>query len=171
MSEPDPVTYLPLVHTLAAKVYGRLQGAGRLLEFDDLVGYGVIGLMEAVGRFDPARRCSFSTYAGLRIIGAILDGLREWDHLSRSERTKVRRGTREDCAHVEIGRIPEEEFAVAPTQEDDLAWAELEFALHTAMERLPKALCVVAERTIVEEAHLGPAQVRRLREVLDARRI
>ena len=60
------------------------------IEVDDLIGYGVLGLMKAVERFDPSRGILLKTYAEHRIRGAILDGLRGMDWVSRSMRQKER---------------------------------------------------------------------------------
>ena len=60
------------------------------VERDDLYGAGVIGLIEAVDRFDGARGIAFSTFAELRIRGAILDNLRSLDWASRSARRRSR---------------------------------------------------------------------------------
>lgn len=58
---------------------------------EDLVGYGTIGLIEAIDRFDNAKDCSFETFATNRIRGAILDFLRSRDFLSRNSRERVKR--------------------------------------------------------------------------------
>src|SRR5580658_7172248 len=58
--------------------------------YDDLVGAGTIGLIQAVDRFQPARGLQFGTYARHRIRGAMLDYLREEDPLSRTERRRIR---------------------------------------------------------------------------------
>jgi RNA polymerase sigma factor (sigma-70 family) len=58
--------------------------------FDDLVSAGMIGLIQAVDRFDRSRDLKFKTYAQHRIRGAMLDFLREEDPLSRTERRRVR---------------------------------------------------------------------------------
>jgi RNA polymerase sigma factor for flagellar operon FliA len=60
------------------------------VELDDLIGYGTIGLVRAVERFDPSRGILLKTYAEHRIRGAILDGLRGMDWLPRSARQKER---------------------------------------------------------------------------------
>jgi RNA polymerase sigma factor (sigma-70 family) len=70
---------LQRVRMVAARMSLRLP-MGQV-DFDDLVGWGALGLIDAVDRFDPKRGTRFSTYAPLRIRGAILDGLRGMDHL------------------------------------------------------------------------------------------
>lgn len=58
---------------------------------DDLLGYGCIGLIEAVDRYNPQQACSFETFAVNRIRGEVLDFLRSRDFLSRTTRTRVKR--------------------------------------------------------------------------------
>lgn len=61
-----------------------------LLDQDDLLGYGMLGLIDAVDRFDVGRGVKFETYAIPRIHGYIVDRLRELDPLSRSSRRRAR---------------------------------------------------------------------------------
>ncbi len=58
---------------------------------DDLLGYGCIGLIEAVDRYNPQQACSFETFAVNRVRGEVLDFLRSRDFLSRTTRTRVKR--------------------------------------------------------------------------------
>lgn len=60
------------------------------MDKDDLVGYGIIGLIEAVDRFDLARNCNFESFAITRIKGSIYDQLRASDLLTRGSRKKVK---------------------------------------------------------------------------------
>ena len=60
------------------------------VEFDDLVGYGVFGLFDAIEKFDPTKHVKFKTYAVTRIRGAIFDELRSNDWVPRSVRQKAR---------------------------------------------------------------------------------
>lgn len=70
-------------------VAGRLSMyLGSNVEFDDLVGYGVFGLIDAIDKFDPDKGIKFETYASLRIRGAILDNIRKMDWIPRSVRKK-----------------------------------------------------------------------------------
>ena len=63
------VKYAPLVKYVAGKVS---MGMPQNIEFDDLVSYGVFGLIDAIGKFDPARGIKFKTYAMTRITGGHL---------------------------------------------------------------------------------------------------
>ncbi len=77
---------------------------------DDLIGYGTIGLIESIDRFDPKQKCSFETFALTRIRGEILDFLRSRDFLSRSRRQRVKK-LNEAVAELEhkLGRAPTED--------------------------------------------------------------
>jgi RNA polymerase sigma factor for flagellar operon FliA len=77
--------YVPLVKFVAHRVASRLPSH---VELDDLIHSGILGLMDAIEKFEPSRNIKFKTYAELRIKGAILDGLRELDWVPRSLRRK-----------------------------------------------------------------------------------
>jgi RNA polymerase sigma factor for flagellar operon FliA len=76
-----------LVRAIAHKISRKLP---RNLELDDLVAYGMVGLVEASQRFDPGGGARFSSYAYYRIQGSIYDGLRKFGWLNRSEYAHVR---------------------------------------------------------------------------------
>ena len=77
--------YMPLVKYVAGKVSVGLPAS---VEFDDLVGFGQFGLLDAIEKFDPAKNVKFKTYAVTRIRGAIFDELRQLDWVPRSVRQK-----------------------------------------------------------------------------------
>jgi len=79
--------YAPLVKYVAGKV---AVGMPHSVEFDDLVGFGVFGLLDAIDKFDPEKNVKFKTYAVTRIRGAIFDELRSIDWVPRSVRQKTR---------------------------------------------------------------------------------
>jgi RNA polymerase sigma factor for flagellar operon FliA len=80
-----------------------------VMDYDDLVSHGTIGLIEAVERFDPERGTPFKAYAVARIKGAVLDALRDLDRLPRTLRQKVREADRTAARLTsELGRPPEE---------------------------------------------------------------
>lgn len=81
------IKYAPLVKYVAGKVS---MGMPQNIEFDDLVSYGVFGLIDAIGKYDPARGIKFKTYAMTRIRGAIFDELRSIDWIPRSIRQKAK---------------------------------------------------------------------------------
>ena len=61
------------------------------IDLDDLHSTGVIGLMDAIDKYDPSKNCKFKTYAEFRVKGAILDQLRSLDWVPRSVRQKGRK--------------------------------------------------------------------------------
>jgi len=79
--------YAPLVKYVAGKI---AMAMPHNVEFDDLVGFGVFGLFDAIGKFDPDKHVKFKTYAVTRIRGAIFDELRSIDWVPRSIRQKTR---------------------------------------------------------------------------------
>ncbi len=79
--------YAPLVRYVAGKV---ASGMPNSVEFEDLVGFGVFGLIDAIEKFAPEKGVRFKTYAVTRIHGAIYDELRSLDWVPRSVRQKSR---------------------------------------------------------------------------------
>ncbi len=82
------VEYAQLVKIVAGRLSMYL---GYNVEYDDLVGYGIFGLIDAIDKFDYGKNVKFETYASLRIRGAILDQIRKMDWIPRSLRQKQRR--------------------------------------------------------------------------------
>jgi RNA polymerase sigma factor for flagellar operon FliA len=79
--------YAPLIKYIAQKIAARLPAN---IELDDLISSGVIGLMDAMEKYDSTRDNKFKTYAEFRIRGAILDELRAQDWVPRSVREKAK---------------------------------------------------------------------------------
>ena len=79
--------YTPYVRSIAAKIKKTL---AKNIEFDDLMGYGMTGLLEAAERYDPKYGANFMTFSYYRVRGAIYDGLRGMGWVSRSEYSKIR---------------------------------------------------------------------------------
>jgi len=79
------VDMLPLVKRVALKIRKRLPAQ---VEFDDLLSDGVVGLVDAVAKFNPRKRVKLESYARHRIRGSILDGLRGADPVPRDLRRK-----------------------------------------------------------------------------------
>ncbi len=110
--------HIPLVEHITTRVLSRLPASH---ERDDLVQTGLLGLIAAVQRFDPDAGTAFSTYAGRRIEGAIIDHLRRADWAPRSVRSLERRVRSVEEALPPTADRPErvaEALGVAP---DDLA--------------------------------------------------
>lgn len=102
---------LPLVHRVAKSLAYRLP---RQVELSDLTQAGVLGLIDAAQKFDQKKGVRFSTYAELRIRGAILDSLRSLDWLPRSLR-RCRRDLKKAESRLQglLGRVPGEEELAA----------------------------------------------------------
>jgi RNA polymerase sigma factor for flagellar operon FliA len=79
--------YLPYVKRIVQRIANHLPAS---VDVEDLMNVGVMGLIQAVDRFDPKRDNKFMTYAIFRIKGAVLSELRSRDFLSRSSRRKLR---------------------------------------------------------------------------------
>ena len=110
--------YAPLVKLVAGRLSMYL---GYNVEYEDLVSYGVFGLIDAIDKFDTFKDVKFETYASLRIRGAILDQIRKMDWIPRTIRQKQKRI---DAAIREIetkyGRsATDEEIAVSLGISDD----------------------------------------------------
>lgn len=88
--------YAPLIRYIAQKIAARLPSN---IDLDDLFSAGVIGLMDAIDKYDPSRDNKFKTYAEFRVRGAILDELRNQDWVPRSVREINKK---EDRAKVEL---------------------------------------------------------------------
>ncbi len=82
------IEYAPLVKVVAGKLSMYL---GNNVEYDDLVSFGVFGLIDAIDKFDLAKEVKFETYASVRIRGAILDQIRKMDWIPRTIRQKQRK--------------------------------------------------------------------------------
>lgn len=100
-------SYLPIVRKIAM---GLSSKAPSSVSFDDLVGAGLIGLMDAAGRYDPEKREQFGAFVATRVRGAMIDELRNNDPLSRDLRQKSNQLTKtiHNLTH-QLGRQPKEE--------------------------------------------------------------
>ncbi len=119
------LTYAPLVKFVAGRVGASLPSH---VDEQDLVSYGLLGLIGAIERFDPDREIKFETFAMARIRGAIIDELRSLDWVPRSVRTRAR--------HIERAiAVLERELMRAPTDAEiatklGITGEELEDSLH-----------------------------------------
>ena len=130
--EAEILRHLPLVHTVVDRVCAHLPPN---VDRDDLFHAGVIGLMDALNRFDATRDNTFSTYAVMRIRGAVIDELRARDWVPRSARERARDYQRavSDLART-LGRTPTDHelaktLGVAPEE-----LTEIERSAHLATQ-------------------------------------
>jgi len=129
---PDELAqrYLSLVIPIARSFQKRLPSS---VDFDDLVGAGNLGLVEAARRFDPAQGVSFGAFAQHRIRGAITDSLRRIDPVSRclrSQQKTAERATRELMTN--LGRCPTEAETARRLHLSLRRWRRLRWKLYTA---------------------------------------
>ena len=96
--------YIYLVKISAGRMYNFY---GSKIEYDDLIGFGVLGLIDSIERFDISRNIKFETYAQIRIRGTIIDNIRKLDWVPRSLRKKSK-DVQEAMAKLEnkLGRTP-----------------------------------------------------------------
>jgi RNA polymerase sigma factor for flagellar operon FliA len=137
-----------LARRLALRMAGRLPAS---VDLDDLIGAGLLGLLEAVDRFEEGRGIPFEAYARTRIQGAILDVLRAEDHLSRRERRKGREADhaeekararlKRELTADEVGRVRK---GVPPTLPHGLAFVPFDDEAAHAGER-PDAFDAVSQ--------------------------
>jgi len=80
--------YIPLVKYLASRVS---IGKTKYIEYEDLVSYGIIGLMDAISKFDPTKGMKFSSYASIRIRGSMIDEIRKNRPISKGAMDKLAR--------------------------------------------------------------------------------
>jgi RNA polymerase sigma factor for flagellar operon FliA len=80
------LTYTPLIKYIASRLASRLPSQ---VSLDDLISCGIIGLIDAIDKFDMSKNVQFKTYAEFRIKGAMLDELRSLDWVPRSIRRKI----------------------------------------------------------------------------------
>ena len=112
--------YANLVNLVAGRMGMYL---GYTVEYDDLVGYGIFGLIDAIDKFDLTKNVKFETYASLRIRGSILDQIRKMDWVPRTLRqrqkqidtatAKIEADAGRPATDAEIAKelnIPEEEY-------------------------------------------------------------
>ncbi|MGV8146373.1 MAG: FliA/WhiG family RNA polymerase sigma factor [Alkaliphilus sp.] len=79
--------HIELVKIIAGRMYSSY---GSNVDYDDLVGYGIFGLIDAIEKFDITKNIKFETYAQIRIRGAVVDQLRNLDWVPRSVRQKAK---------------------------------------------------------------------------------
>lgn len=82
------ISYVSLVKAIAGRLYHQYNSN---IEYEDLLSYGIIGLIDAIEKFDYKKEVKFETYANIRIRGAIVDELRRLDWVPRSVRQKYKK--------------------------------------------------------------------------------
>ncbi len=99
--------YMPQVYQTAERMAAKLPDH---VNINDLIGWGTLGLIDAINRFDPNREIKFSTYCSSRISGQIIDELRRLDWIPRLVRVRVHQLEKtRDALSSRLGRIPDDE--------------------------------------------------------------
>jgi RNA polymerase sigma factor for flagellar operon FliA len=145
--------YLPLVRRVVQRIAARKPPH---IDLEDLVSWGIVGLLDAMGKYDPRKEALFSTYAQFRIRGAILDHLRSLDWVPRSVRQKAA-AIEKACRQLE-GRLGR------PASEEEIA-THLGLSLGAYQEMVGK----VGEMSLfsLEDVGFGAGDERLLREGVD----
>jgi len=129
--------YLPLVKKIGLRLAAKLPAE---IELDDLMQVGLIGLLRARESYDSAQGASFSTYASIRIKGAMLDEIRTHDWLPRSVQSQLKRVSEAiEKADARVG---------GPSQDADIA-AELDMPLIEYQQLAGELAC--ARMTHIED--------------------
>lgn len=165
--------HLPQVRLIAKRIYNQTQRRGDL---DDLVSAGIIGLIAAVDRFEPALGFKLKTYAEFKIRGEILDMLRHLDTLGRKTRAQCKRI--EAVTHTlqqHLGRTPAVEeiaeavgISVAEYQANTLAYRNsITLSLdvlpvsqsHTSLNEVFAAACCTDPHAPLPDQHAATAEL------------
>lgn len=162
--------YAPLVKLVAGRLSMYL---GYNVEYDDLVGYGVFGLIDAIDKYDNMKAVKFETYASLRIRGAILDQIRKMDWIPRTIRQKQKKI---DAAAKEIeasrGRAAtDEEIAksLGITDEEYLSWqSQMKITGVVSLDEFMETGCEISSAQSSQRRFDGPEEVIEKREMKEA---
>lgn len=158
-SEKDSLIleYAPVVKMIAQKIASRLPPS---IHIDDLISSGVLGLMDALEKWDPNRETKLKTYAEFRIRGAILDELRAQDWVPRSIRDKAKLVERTiKKLEVELDRMPTDE--------------EIALTLQMPIEEFHEVLLEIRPVSVlsIDEAALNDNEKKSLLNLLEAAKI
>jgi RNA polymerase sigma factor for flagellar operon FliA len=148
-SPDDPVAGMTLVRQIAASVARRLPTH---VDRDELVSLGALGWAEARVRFDASRGVPFAGFAAMRIRGAILDGLRACDTLSRADRKRAKADSSPTAPRI-VSDESEVDAAVADEADasEILLNEELRGELRVALEQLPARDRYIVQRHFFDD--------------------
>ena len=124
-------SYRPFLRSVVRSIHSKLP---KTVDIMDLESYAYIGLLDAIRKFDIYRNIKFETYASYRIRGAIIDGIRKQDWLSRSVRSKIKKHDSEE--HIEglneRNNIVEYSMEALPCEEQEDTRRENEESLNSS---------------------------------------
>ena len=181
------VKYIPLVKYVVGKMITNLP---KSVEYDDLVEYGIIGLLDAVEKFDLNKEITFKTYAVTRVRGSIYDELRSQDWVPRSVRKMIKDVEK---AYIELERnlmrVPTEEevasFLDVPIKKLEEIYAKADLGnmsslddivydgndSSTTVANVVEDKKVISPQTNLEREELRKALIERLDELNESERL
>lgn len=131
--------YVPLVRYVVGRMGLTLPPT---LDFEDIVSFGIIGLIDAIERFEPERGLRFGTYAIQRIRGAILDELRTLDWAPRTVRARMRQ--LDKASSILSGRLHRDPTLEELAAELDISVGDVDRIIHDAVSTVTTSLDVPA---------------------------
>lgn len=134
--------FAPLVKRIAYHLMSRLPSS---VQVDDLVQNGMLGLLDAIDRFEAGLGAQFETYAAQRVRGAMLDGLRENDWLPRTLRRDFRR------IEVAIAKL-EQQYGRQPSEQELASALDMSLAEYQKMLQDARGHQLVSFEDLVEES-------------------
>jgi RNA polymerase sigma factor for flagellar operon FliA len=148
---PNQVDQMEMVRRIAGAMARHLPAH---VDADELVSLGYLGLVEAQTRFDPARGVPFGAFASTRARGAMLDGLRRLDPVSREERTRLRDSGAAPSVRLVDASCADNQAAPGSDAVEELLQRERCARLGRALDRLSERERLVVERHFFEEQPL-----------------
>jgi RNA polymerase sigma factor for flagellar operon FliA len=159
--DQEVVRHLPLVHSVVERIAAHLPPT---VDRDDLFQAGVIGLIDALNRFDPGRDNAFSTYAVMRIRGQVMDELRARDWVSRGARERSRAYHQAvEMLSQRLGRMPDDHTLARHLGVDEADLLDMEREAQLAVQ-------VSLDAPTGEDTDLGSLLARRDDETADPAR-
>ncbi|MGL4874737.1 MAG: FliA/WhiG family RNA polymerase sigma factor [Clostridium sp.] len=131
--------YIPLVKYIASRVS---IGRNKTIEYDDLVGYGMIGLIDAINKYDENKGMKFSSYASLRIKGSMIDELRKHRPISKGAMDKLKK-------YNEAVEYLQSELLREPTREEVCKYLQVGKEEITKIEEYINILAVVSLDNVI----------------------
>lgn len=163
--------YLPLVRYVAGRMAVSPPPG---LDFEDLLSFGAMGLLDAIERFDLGRGFCFQTFAVPRIRGAILDELRRYDWISRTGREKLQRLEKTVERFARSQGVPDDEALMEALGMNEKAYRELlEIASRSYVVSLDEVLALedgdVQREGILEDS--APSPLERMEQQEEVERV
>jgi len=131
--------YIPLVKYLASRV---MLGKTKYLEYEDLVSYGIVGLLDAINKYKPDKGMKFSSYATLRIKGSMIDEIRKNRPISKGAMDKLAR-------YNEVVERLQNEFLREPSLEEIANRMEMTIDDISQIENYINYMSVVSLESII----------------------